>query len=416
VRILFISNFYHPEPGAQPARVRNLTQRWAKAGHDVTILVGVPNHPKGKVYPGHKLRSLRISYTEWDDQVRVCRVSYFMRPNRGSLNRFLAFSSFPIIAAIRAIFMKPFDVVVGTIPQPFGPLTAYFLRSVTKAKFVLDVRDLWPEGLTATDQTSEDALAYKVIGAATSFLYKRADQIVAVTDGIRDSIIENHPVDPDDVHVIRTAVDIDQFRTSNTRLSPAIEEHIEGKFVVSYIGTIGNAHGLETVVEAAQILEQQHFNRFAFVIAGSGAEEQKIRDLVKTKKVANVLCTGQVDRNQIPGLLHASNIGIVSLRMSPVFQTVVPTKIYEYMAAGLPVISNVAGEAEELVDQSGAGITVEGDNAHAMAAGITELADNPKRLREISKSSSEYIKNNVSWDTTSGVYLEVLKRAILKSE
>jgi colanic acid biosynthesis glycosyl transferase WcaI len=412
LRILFISNFYHPEPGAQPARVRNLTQRWADAGHDVTILVGVPNHPTGKVYPGHKLRSLRVSYTEWDDKVRVCRISYFMRPNRGSLNRFLAFSSFAAIASLRAIFMKPYDVVVGTIPQPFGPLSAYLLRSLTKAKFVLDVRDLWPEGLTATGQTTEDSLAYKMIGASTSFLYKKADQIVAVTDGIRDSIIENHPVDPENVHMIRTAVDFEQFQSSETPLPSAIREHADGKFVISYIGTVGNAHGLETVVEAARILDANHPGRFAIIIAGTGAEEQKIRDLVKEKKVTNLLCTGNLERNMIPPLLQRSDIGLAALRKSPVFLTVVPTKMYEYMAAGLPILSNVAGEAQEFLARTQAGITVEGDNPAAMAAGIVEMADDPAKLAMAKTSGSDFIKENVSWEASANAYLEVLKKAV----
>jgi colanic acid biosynthesis glycosyl transferase WcaI len=412
VRILFISNFYHPEPGAQPARVRNLTQRWANAGHDVTILVGVPNHPGGKVYPGHKLRALRVSYTEWDDKVRVCRISYFMRPNRGSLNRFLAFSSFTVIASLRAIFMKPYDVVVGTIPQPFGPLSAYLLRSLTKAKFVLDVRDLWPEGLTATGQATEDALAYKVIGASTSFLYKKADHIVAVTDGIRDSIIENHPVNPENVHMIRTAVDIEQFQSSDNPLPPSIREHIEGKFVVSYIGTMGNAHGLETVVESARILEHEYPRRFAFIIAGTGAEEQEIRDLAIEKNVTSLLCTGNLERDLIPTLLRRSNIGLASLRLSPIFLTVVPTKLYEYMAVGLPIVSNVAGEAEEFLSRTGAGITVEGDNPAAMAAGIIDLANDPVRLESTKTSGINFLQENVSWEASANAYLKVLNTAV----
>jgi colanic acid biosynthesis glycosyl transferase WcaI len=258
VRILYISHLYDPEPGAQPARVRNLTQRWADAGHDVTVLAGVPNHPNGKVYPGHKFRAFRGSYSEWDGKVKITRVAYFMRPNRGALNRLVSFSSFTFTAAMQAMFMRPFDVVIGTIPQPFAPLSAYLRSAVGKAKFILEVRDLWPEGLTATGQSSEDALSYKVIGAATSFLYRKADQIVSVTAGIQEAIIENHPVDPTRMHIVRAAVDLDYFQSEDAPIASNISDHIRDKFVVSYIGTMGNAHGLETVVESAQNLEQRH--------------------------------------------------------------------------------------------------------------------------------------------------------------
>jgi colanic acid biosynthesis glycosyl transferase WcaI len=412
LRILFISHLYHPEPGAQPARVRNLTQRWAAAGHDVTILAGVPNHPNGKIYPGHKLRAFRGSYTEWDGQVRIARVVYFMRPNRGAINRLVSFSSFTLLATMQSVFMRPYDVVIGTIPQPFAPLAAYLRSAIGNAKFVLDVRDLWPEGLTATGQSSENSMSYKVIGAATSFLYKKADQIVAVTDGIRDSLLENHPLNPEDTHIVRAAVDLDYFQTPDAPVDQNILDHTRGKFVISYIGTMGNAHGLEHVVEAAQILEQNQPGRFAFVIAGTGAEEQVIRNLVETISVTNVLCTGQVDRDQIPGLLHASDVALASLRPSPVFETVVPTKIYEYMAAGLPVLSNVAGETKELIARSKSGITVEGGNATAIASGITELANDPAKLAQFGKSGVEFVKANVSWEASADTYLKVLERAI----
>lgn len=412
MRILYISHLYDPEPGAQPARVRNLTQCWADVGHDVTVLTGVPNHPNGKVYPGHNLRAFRGSYSELDGKVKITRVAYFMRPNRGALNRLVSFSSFTLTASIQALFMRPFDVVIGTIPQPFAPLSAYLRSAIGNAKFILEVRDLWPEGLTATGQSSEDALSYKVIGAATSFLYKKADHIVSVTEGIKDSIIENHPVDPANMHIVRAAVDLDYFQSEDAPITSNINDHTRDKFVVSYIGTMGNAHGLGTVVESAQILEKQQPGRFAFVIAGTGAEEQEIRRILASKNISNVLCTGQVDRNQIPALLHASDVGIVSLRPSPVFLTVVPTKIYEYMAAGLPVVSNVAGETEQLVARSGAGITVAGGSAQAMADSIAQLADDPDRLVQMRLNGVEFVKQNVSWEASANAYLDVLNKAI----
>jgi glycosyltransferase involved in cell wall biosynthesis len=313
---------------------------------------------------------------------------------------------------MRSVFMRPYDVVIGTIPQPFAPLAAYVGSAIGNAKFVLDVRDLWPEGLTATGQSSKNSWSYKIIGAATSFLYKKADQIVAVTDGIRDSLLENHPLNPEDIHIVRAAVDLDYFQSTDTPVDQNTLDHTRGKFVISYIGTMGNAHGLEHVVGAAHILEQNHPGRFAFVIAGSGAEEQIIRDLVKINNINNVLCTGQVERDQIPGLLHTSDLAIASLRPSPVFETVVPTKIYEYMAAGLPIVSNVAGETKELIARSGAGITVEGGNPEAMATGITELADNPTKLEQLGESGVKFVKANVSWAASADTYLKVLERAI----
>jgi colanic acid biosynthesis glycosyl transferase WcaI len=410
LRILYISYLYHPEPGALPQRVRNLTQRWAAAGHEVTVLAGTPNHPNGKIYPGHRARSLRLTYTEWDEQVRICRVAYFPLPNRGAANRFLSFSSFAVMAALRSLFMRPYDVVIGTIPQPFGPFANYLRTSLGNAKFVLDVRDLWPEGLTATGHANERSLSYRAIGAATKFLYKKADHIIAVTDGIRDSIIDTHQLNPSKFSVVRAAVDSQHFRNPSTSLPARIVEHTNGKFVVSYIGTIGNAHQIKTVIEAAKQLEASHPAKFAFIIAGSGAEEEDIREMVRQENVTNVKCTGLIDREVIPSLLKGSDTGIVSLRPSPVFETVVPTKIYEYMAAGLPIVSNVTGEASALIERAGAGVTIEGGSSTAYAEGILELANDDSKRAAMSASGQQFVTDNISWEATAEAYLKVLQK------
>ncbi len=308
--------------------------------------------------------------------------------------------------------MRPYDVVIGTIPQPFGPFANYIRTTVGKAKFVLDVRDLWPEGLTATGHANEHSISYRVIGAATKFLYKKAAHIVAVTDGIRDSIIDTHHLSPTKFSVVRAAVDLEYFKESNHPLPPNVESHIKGKFVVSYIGTIGNAHQLKTIVEAAKQLETSHPNKFAFLIAGSGAEEGDIRQAIEHNQINNVLCTGLVDREVVPALLRESDIGIVSLRPSPVFETVVPTKMYEYMAAGLPIISNVAGEAESLLSRSKAGLTVKGGSATAYSNGILDLAGNDAKRSDMSESGQRFISENISWDATADAYLGVLKGVV----
>lgn len=316
------------------------------------------------------------------------------------------------MAALRSMFMRPFDVVIGTIPQPFGPFANYVRSRVGNASFVLDVRDLWPEGLTATGQVTETSLSYRIISAATRFLYKKADQIITVTDGIRDAILEKHQLNPKKFHVVRAAVDLDYFQNPSVPITSTVKAHIQGKFVVSYIGTIGNAHRLKTVVEAAQQLEKSHPERFAFVIAGSGAEESAIRKMVVSRQLRSVLCTGLVERDQIPGLLRASDLGIVSLRQSPVFETVVPTKIYEYMAAGLPILSNVAGEAADILARSGAGITVSGGSASPMTSGIIDLANNTPKLGEMAVSGKRFVEEHVSWDVSAAAYLEILERTI----
>ena len=113
------------------------------------------------------------------------------------------------------MFMRPFDVIVGALPQPFSPYAGYLRALFGNAKFVLDVRDLWPESIVATGLASESSLSYKVIGATTKFLYNKADQIVTVTDAMREALATNYQIDHEIVHTVPSAVDVDHFQNTN---------------------------------------------------------------------------------------------------------------------------------------------------------------------------------------------------------
>jgi colanic acid biosynthesis glycosyl transferase WcaI len=314
------------------------------------------------------------------------------------------------MAAIRATFMRKFDVIVGTLPQPFAPLAGYARGFFGNTKFILEVRDLWPEGLVGAGVATESSLSYRLIGATSRFLYRKADLIVTVTDGMRDVIVDKYQVDPETITTVETGVDVSQFQTPAGQLDPIIKKHTAGKFVVSYVGTIGNAHDLKTVTEAAELLEQSHPGKFAFVFAGGGAEEPDIRQLVKSRNIQNVLCTGLVDRDTVPDILRESNLGIVSLKQSDVFQTVIPTKIYEYMATGLRILSNVSGQAEKTLERSGAGITIPGEDAQTMATSIAQLATQDSKLSEMGKAGFQFGKEHASWDASAAKFLEVMER------
>jgi glycosyltransferase involved in cell wall biosynthesis len=307
--------------------------------------------------------------------------------------------------------MGPFDVVIGTIPQPFSPLAPWLRSFVGRAKFVLEIRDLWPESIVATGQGSSNSLAYKGIGAMVSFLYRRADGFITVTDGIKNTLVDTHGVDPEKINVVRAGVDPESLKSSVTKEAAKEKLGLQGKFVATYLGTVGYAHGLDTMIEMADRLRSDHPD-ITLLVVGTGAEEKAIRQLVSDRDYQNIKILGQKPRSELPDILAASDIGLALLRPSEVFKTAVPTKIYEYMATGLPVLTNVAGETTQIITESNAGFAVPSGNAEALTEQIINLQNNPAQLVTMGESGTRHAHETASWVGRAEQFEIALSKAI----
>ena len=415
LRILYVSHLYDPEPGAQPVRVRQLAHHWARRGHEVTVLTGFPNHPEGHIFPGYRARFWKLVDSEMEGDVRIVRTWLIPRPNRGALNRSVVFSSFTASAALTGLGIGSADVVIGTVPQPLAPLAAWFKSRASKAPFVLEIRDLWPEGLLATGQASSSSVSYRVLDRVARFLHGRADHIVAVTESIRDHVIEHRKVSPDRINVVRAGVAVDEFESNSEPEESKRWWDVSGRFVVSYVGTHGDAHDLWTVLQAAEAMADTD-PRVLFLFAGGGAEAERLCAHASSKGLKNVRFLGQIDRDDIPSVLNASDICLATLRDSPVFKTVVPTKLYEYMAARRPIITNVAGEAENLVESAGAGVYVPAEDPEALAGAIRSIAADPQRAAHMGSAGLDAVRSGASWEARGDLYLEVLERVVARGK
>lgn len=380
-------------------------------GHQVTVLTGFPNHPDGRVYQGYRKRFLRLTSTEQDGGVRVVRTAHFVRPNKGSFNRAISYSSFTVCAAVKSVPIRNVDVVIGTVPQPLHALAGWFKARLSKSPFVLEVRDLWPESIVGTGQSSENSMSYRILGKVARFLYSKADAHVAVTDAIREWTIENYGVNRSNSTVIPAGVDSEFFQAAEKPFRPLTSMGKPPSFVVTYAGTIGNAQGIEVVLDAAEIAGQTH-PQIVFSIVGSGAESGRLRKIADNQKITNVTFTGQVPRHQMPNILAGADLCLAVLRDSQVFRTAVPTKLYEYMAAGKPVITNVAGEAARLVDRSGCGIVVPPGDAISLSRAVIELHDDPDRRRQLGQAGQKYVETEARWQSRAEAYEATMLDAV----
>jgi colanic acid biosynthesis glycosyl transferase WcaI len=408
VNILYVSQYFPPEMGAPAARAVELSRHWARMGHEVTVLTGFPNHPTGIVPEEWRSRLHRLHDTEIIDGVRVVRTWLWPLPNRKTHERILNYTSFCVSAALSGLALRRPEVVIATSPQLLCALSGWWLAWWKRVPFVFEVRDLWPESLAAVGASSEGTLLHRMLGALAGFLYRRADRIVVVAPAFQDHLVRYWNVPAAKISVVENGVETDLFRLEPAATDVRKQLKLEERFLICYIGTMGNAHGLETLIAAAEEL-QTALPRAMFLLIGEGAEKERIVKIAAGRGLNNIRFLGQQPRERIPVYVSAADVCLVMLRKSELFKTVIPTKLLEYMACERPTIVAVDGQARQIVEEAGAGVFVEPENSKALVKAILELSEEPERRRQMGASGRQYIVDKFSRETTAREYIGVLE-------
>jgi len=413
VKILYVSQYFPPEMGAPAARAAELSSHWARMGHEVTVLTGFPNHPTGIVPAEWRSRLRRLSYAEKIDDVLVARTWLWPLPNRKAHERIRSYASFFLSSVLRGLSLSKPDVVIGTSPQLLVALSAWCLARKKGVPFVFEVRDLWPESLAAVGAGGEGTLLHRTLAAIAGFLYRRASRIIVVTPPFKDHLIRHWHVPAEKISIVENGVETDLFSPAPS--AGAIREELahqdinaDGRFLVCYIGTMGMAHGLETLIAAAEELQTALPNCLLLLI-GEGADKQRIVELAAARRLANVKFLGEQPRQRIPSLLSAADACLVMLRNNELFKTVIPTKLLEYMACARPVIVAVDGQARKIVEDARAGLFVPPADSQALAQAICALAINADQRRSMGWNGRQYIVANLSRERTAREYVAVLE-------
>jgi colanic acid biosynthesis glycosyl transferase WcaI len=410
MKILYISQYFPPEMGAPAARAVELSRHWASLGHDVTVLTGFPNHPTGVVPLDYRGKFRRLVIREQTNGVKVVRTWLLPFPNRKAHERMLNYSSFCVSAASTGLFLSRPDVVIASSPQLLVGLSGWWLAKWKRVPFVFEVRDLWPESLVAVGVGDGNSLLHKALARVAGFLYRHAERIVVVTPAFEDYLVEHWSVPREKISVIENGVETQLFSPeAGTGLRKELS--IQEKFVVSYIGTLGMAHGLETIVAAAEALRDAD-PEIVFVVLGEGAEKERIVALARERGLGNLRFVNQQPREKIPAYICASDVCLVPLKKTDVFKTVIPTKMLEFMACARPVILGVDGQARTILEQARGGLVVEPENPEALANAILYLAANREKAREFGRNGREYIVREFSRRQTAEKYIGVLERLL----
>jgi glycosyltransferase involved in cell wall biosynthesis len=388
VHILFLSHYYPPEVNAPASRTAESARVWVKQGHQVTVVTAAPTHPRGKVYPGYRNRWIS---RETVDGVELIRIWTFLAANEGFGKRILNFLSFPLSILLHMRSMPRADVVVSSSPQFFAGLAGWLLRRRWRP-WVFEVRDLYPDTILAVGAMKK-GMGIRFLEWVERQAYRHADAIVSVTDSFVGHIRDRGARCP--IAVIKNGVDLGFYRSEGAEeAARKLREELGlgDRFVAAYVGTHGMSHALETIIEAAGLMKGE--TGIVFLLVGDGSERERLQSLAAAQGLDNVRIVGQRPKSDMPGIWSLTDASLVLLRRSDTFKTVLPSKMFEAMAMRRPMILGVEGEARALLDESGAGIGIEPENAVELAGAVRRLAHDPALRRAFGESGRLFVEKH----------------------
>ncbi|USZ67393.1 glycosyltransferase family 4 protein [Halorussus salilacus] len=396
--LLVVTQYFPPETGAPASRFDELTKRWSESGNDVTVLTSAPDYPEGELYDGYQNEWL---HRERRDGVDVVMTKTFPASNVGFFRRALKFMWFMIISVLVGVRLEKPDVVVATSPQPLVGVSGWLVARVRRAKFVFEVRDLWPESISAAGDV-DNRLLYASLEAISSFLYRHADRVVVVSQEFERSIVAAG-ASSEDILYHPNGVDVSFFEDASE--PEFANRSLSDYFVVSYIGTIGRAHGLSVVLDsAAELPSESKYDDVLFLFVGFGAQAETLQRRASEQGLDNVVFAGRRPKEEVPEFLSVSDVSLVHLKDRDLFRTVIPSKMFESMAAGVPIVLGVKGEAKRILTEANAGVTMEPEDPQDLTSAVRHLYDESGRRTEFGSNGADFVRENFDWDAIATEY------------
>jgi glycosyltransferase involved in cell wall biosynthesis len=382
MHILFLTDNFPPEGNAPATRTFEHAREWVNNGHKVTVITCAPNFPEGKVFEGYKNKWLSKQKIEG---INVWRVKTYITANEGFIKRTIDFISFMLSSLFFGLFTRKIDVVIGTSPQFFTVISAWALAKFKRVPFVFELRDIWPASITAVG-AMKGSWIIKVLEKLELFLYRQADLIISVTHSFKLEL-QNRGVSPNKIKVVLNGVDLSKYKPLSEKDKAFAEEfQLKGKFVAGYVGTHGLAHALDSIIEAAELLKVEDDIRIVF--AGGGADRARLEKLVETRDLSNVVMIPRQPKENMPKIWSLCDVSLVSLKDTPLFSTVIPSKIFESMAMSLPIIISVPeGESTQIIRTQKAGLVIPPENSNSLFEAILNIKKDKNLYSDLADNS-----------------------------
>jgi glycosyltransferase involved in cell wall biosynthesis len=404
MRIAYVCHYFVPEPAAPAARVHEFARAWVQAGQQVDVITTFPNHPVGRVPPEYRGR---LWATEWRDGIRVLRCWLYAIPNRGVGRRGLDHLSFMLTSVLFGLpRLRQVDVVIASSPTLFSALSAWLMARLIGVPFVLEVRDLWPEAIVALDLMRRGSPSVRVLESLARFLYRQAACVIVVTNAFADRLAATG-VPRSKLAVIPNGADTRFFAPAADGQVLRTQLGLDGRFVVAYVGSHGLSHGLGAVLDAAAVQPD-----VTFLLVGDGADRERLLAERARRDLRNVIMKPSVAKTDVPGVYAAADACLVPLRDVPIFETFVPSKLFEVLAAGRPVIGAVRGEAREILTRSGGALVVDPERGDQLAEAIESLRRDADLRENLARRGRAFAQQQYDRDVLAGRYLDLLQQVV----
>jgi glycosyltransferase involved in cell wall biosynthesis len=359
--------------GAPQARLSDLAYRFHSMEHRVEVLTAFPNYPTGKIFEGYPTF---ISH-EHKDGLTVWR-SWIIPSNRPSLpHRLMSYMSFCFSSLIvgSTRIGRP-DVIFTESPPIFLAAVGWLLSKLKRAKWIMNVSDLWPDSAKYVGMLEESGLAYRSLKYLACFLYGQAHLVTGQSVEIVTAIKEQVP--SAQVYHLSNGVDTQRFAPVRREASIRCKYLRKGEIGFLYAGLHGLFQGLDQIIQVASLLRNYPCR---FILIGDGPDKKALMASAENLQLDNVDFYPPVPHNQMPEILASMDIAVITLKSH--IRGAVPSKIYEAMSSGIPILLVAEGEAREIVKRTKAGIVVSPGNADALIAAIHELIDHPETREQM---------------------------------
>lgn len=405
MKIAVYSHYFVPEIGAPSARIYDLAREWLRGGHRVDVATCFPNHPTGKLYPGYRSR---LYAHEVLDGIDVHRHWTYVTPNKGFLKKTIGHVSLLPSSLLFAGRIGTPDAIIGTSPTFFAAIAAREVARRRGVPFIMEVRDLWPAVFVDLGVLKNRTMI-RMLERLELWLYRSATRVVTVTESFRQDLIRRG-IPGEKVVTIPNGANVEFWDASRDDRGLRERHGLNGRFVVLYIGAHGVSQALASILESAAMLRGD--DRIRFVFVGEGAEKEQLVARAREQRLENVLFLDPVGKDEVKDFYAMADACLVPLRDIPLFETFIPSKMFEMMAMARPIIASVRGEAASILERSGGALVVPPEDSAAIAAAVQQLAASPDAGDSMGRAAREFVIRHYSRHALAETYVRTLQDAI----
>lgn len=388
MRILLYTQYFPPETNAPANRWEYFCHYLVNQGHEVFVLTSFPNHPLRKIFPGYKNKWF---FQEEKNGVKIFRTWTFIPASTKFIPRLINYLSFAFSSYLNIRRIPPVDLIIISLPPLFIGLTGLKFAQKRNIPVVLDVRDLWPEAAVSTGYLKRGLLAYWA-EKKSEYLYKMAIKILVNSPALLEILRCQYALPDEKLEYLANGADLEFFAQKIDHSFVERQYNLYDKFVVLYTGLLGYAQAPEVMVQAANLLKDN--KDIVFLIIGTGPLASALKIQAKKLKLTNVIFTGLRPHEEMPQYVSLADVCLIPYKNQETFQNNLPSKMFDYLAAGKPMIINLEGEASRIILEAQAGLLVKPEDPQALADGILKLYHDKFLREKMGMVGKTYAANN----------------------